>query len=187
MDRLSAALYAAPMPRQSTDTAIPTETATPTETVVRAWARLVRAQRLALATIERALKAAGLPPLAWYDALLELERAGQDGLRPFELERAMLLAQYNLSRLVDRLEGAGLVERQHCEEDGRGQRLVITHAGRAMRRRMWPVYAHAIETTIGRHLGPQEAGTLDRLLGRLAAGNARHEQPPSAPAIERDE
>src|SRR6266576_1266875 len=88
----------------------------PNETVVRAWARLIKAQRQALAAIEQALSAAKLPSLAWYDVLLELERAG-GSLRPFELERAMLLAQYNLSRLIDRLEKAGYVERRACADD----------------------------------------------------------------------
>src|SRR5215472_7696605 len=100
----------------------------PSETVVRAWVRLTKAQRQALVAIERALGAAKLPPLAWYDVLLELERAGGE-LRPFELERAMLLAQYNLSRLIDRMEEAGYVERRTCEDDGRGQMIVITESG----------------------------------------------------------
>ena len=83
----------------------------PRDTVVRAWARLIKAQQIALASIETALKTAKLPPLAWYDALLELEGAGERGLRPSELQREMLLAQYNLSRLIDRIERAGYVER----------------------------------------------------------------------------
>ena len=53
----------------------------PSEPIVRAWARLTKAQRRALASIEQALGAAKLPPLAWYDVLLELERAG-GSLRP---------------------------------------------------------------------------------------------------------
>ncbi len=68
----------------------------PAEATIRAWARLTKAQNQALGSIEATLKAADLPPLAWYDVLLETERAGKGGLRPFELERAMLLAQYNL-------------------------------------------------------------------------------------------
>jgi DNA-binding MarR family transcriptional regulator len=139
----------------------------PSQTVERAWARLIRAQRAALGAVESALKAAGLPPLAWYDALLELERAGAAGLRPFELERAMLLEQYNLSRLIDRMEKAGYLERQPCAEDGRGQVVVITTAGKALRRRMWPVYAAAIEDAFGRHLSEQQAKSLDALLGGL--------------------
>src|SRR5215469_8922361 len=139
----------------------------PSESVVRAWARLMRAQRQALGAVEEALNAAGLPPLAWYDALIELERAGNDGLRPFELEHAMLLEQYNLSRLIDRLEKAGYVERRACEDDGRGQIVAITAAGKAIRRRMWPVYAAAIEDAFGRHLSAKQAESLDALLGAL--------------------
>src|SRR5690349_5547720 len=139
----------------------------PADTTVRSWVRLTRAQQRAQGEIEAALKQAGLAPLAWYDVLLETERAGKDGLRPFQLERAMLLAQYNLSRLVDRMAAAGLVERRPCDDDGRGHRVAVTDAGRAMRRRMWPVYAGAIEQAVGRYFTVREARTLGDLLGRL--------------------
>jgi DNA-binding MarR family transcriptional regulator len=139
----------------------------PSEIVIHAWARLMKAQQLALAAIERELKEARLPPLVWYDVLLEVERAGNDGLRPFELERAMLLAQYNLSRLIDRIERAGYLERRACEDDGRGQLVVITERGKAIRRKMWPVYARAIESSVGSNLSAKQAETLDDLLGLL--------------------
>jgi DNA-binding MarR family transcriptional regulator len=146
-------------------------TADKSEPVIRVWARLMRAQRLALASVERELKAVGLPPLVWYDVLLEVERAGRGGLRPFELERAMLLAQYNLSRLVDRIERAGYVERRVCEDDGRGQLLAITERGKAIRRKMWPIYAEAVEATVGRRLSAKQAENLDDLLGLLIEGH----------------
>jgi DNA-binding MarR family transcriptional regulator len=139
----------------------------PNQTVIGAWVRLMKAQQMALSHIERALKAAKLPPLVWYDVLLEVERAGPAGLRPFELERAMLLAQYNLSRLVDRIELAGYVARQTCEDDGRGQLIVITPEGQALRNRMWPIYAGAIETAVGSKLTADEAAALEGLLGGL--------------------
>ena len=139
----------------------------PRETLVRTWARLVKAQQIALASIEDALKSAGLPPLAWYDALLELERAGERGLRPGELQHELLLAQYNLSRLIDRLEHAGYVRRSPCENDGRGQVIAITAAGRDIRRRMWTVYGPAIQRALGTHLTSKQAEALDALLGKL--------------------
>jgi DNA-binding MarR family transcriptional regulator len=139
----------------------------PSETIVRAWARLTKTQQIALAAIEQALKTAKLPPLAWYDALLELERAGETGLRPFELEREMLLAQYNLSRLVDRIEQAGYIERRTCEDDGRGQLIVITASGKDIRRRMWPVYADAIQDSIGCKISERQAETLGAILGAV--------------------
>lgn len=142
----------------------------PSDTVIRAWTRLMRAQQLVLTSIEGALKAASLPPLVWYDVLLEVERAGPGGLRPYELERAMLLAQYNLSRLIDRIEAAGYVERKLCTDDGRGQRVVMTDAGKVVRRQMWPVYARAIECAVGDRLSAEEAEVLGDLLGRLIGG-----------------
>jgi len=131
-----------------------------------AWVQLIRAHRSALGSVERALKAAGLPPLEWYDVLLELERGGP--LRPRDLQDRLLLAQYNLSRLLDRMEGEGLVSRERCSEDARCQWVRASDAGTALRRRMWPVYAHAIEEALGAKLGRGEAQSLARLLSRLS-------------------
>lgn len=139
----------------------------PSDAVVLAWTRLERAHRTALGDVQARLKQADLPPLEWYDVLLELERAGPGGLRPFELQKAILFAQYNLSRLVDRMVTAGLVGREASAADGRGQVLHITRAGRALRRRAWPIYAAAIEHAVGRHFSESEARTLATLLGRV--------------------
>jgi DNA-binding MarR family transcriptional regulator len=141
----------------------------PGEAVTRAWARLIRAQHIALSRVETALKQAGLPPLSWYDVLLEVERAGKAGTRPFEIERRLLLPQYGLSRLLDRIVSAGYIVRRPCGADGRGQIVAITRAGKAMRRRMWPVYGGAISCAIGERLSEEEAETLGELLGRLSA------------------
>lgn len=139
----------------------------PSETAVRAWARLERAHRAAVGTVEARLAKAGLPDLAWYDVLLELERAGTAGLRPFELQAALLFQQYNLSRLVDRLAAAGHIAKAPSPDDGRGLVLTITRSGRALRRKMWPVYAAAIEDAVGRHFSESEARTFGDFLGRL--------------------
>lgn len=137
------------------------------DSTVKAWARLLRAHRTAMTSVERALKDAGLPPLTWYDLLLELERAGEGGLRPFELERELLLPQYGVSRLIERVEKAGHLSRQACEDDGRGQRLVITASGKKLRRKMWLVYGKAIEDAVGSKLREAEAQTLSDLLVKL--------------------
>jgi DNA-binding MarR family transcriptional regulator len=139
----------------------------PSEAVTRAWVRLIRGQHAALSHVEGALKQAGFPPLAWYDVLLELSREGEAGLRPFELERRLLLPQYGLSRLLDRMEAAGLIGKHRCSDDRRGHFVAITEEGGALQRRMWPVYAGAIEAAIGAKLSEEEAATLADLLGRL--------------------
>ena len=142
-------------------------TNTPNDATIAAWIALSRAQRIALRRVEARLKAARLPPLAWYDALWELEKAGEAGLRPFDLERLMLFEQYNLSRLADRLAKAGLIDRRACPGDARGHMLFITGKGRELRRDMWQVYSPAIEEAVGARLGAAEARTLAALLEKL--------------------
>ena len=139
----------------------------PSEEEVRAWVRLIRSSQVLLGALESAFKAADLPPLVWYDVLLELERAGEAGLRPFELVEEMLLAQYNLSRLLARMEQAAVLERLDCPDDGRGQVVRITKQGRALRRRMWRVYGPAIARLLGAKLEPTEQQQLAKLLGKL--------------------
>lgn len=139
----------------------------PSEATTRAWTSIMRARERLLAAIEAELKAAGMPPLAWYDVLWELARAGDGRLRPYEIEERTLLAQYNLSRLIDRLEGEGLVRREVFAEDGRGRWVVITEAGRQLRERMWLVYARSIESHIGCRLTESEAESISALLARF--------------------
>jgi DNA-binding MarR family transcriptional regulator len=134
---------------------------------IEAWARLIRISQAVLAAVEADLKAAGYPPLAWYDALLELSRDGAPGLRPFELGERILLAQYNLSRLADRLEAAGHLRRAPCPDDARGQILRITDKGLALLDDMWPVYREAIGRRFAAKLSDEETASLTAILGKI--------------------
>ena len=132
-----------------------------------AWIALMTTSRRLLEAVEVALKSAGHPPLAWYDALLELEKAGKQGIRPFELQTRLLLPQYGTSRLLDRLVTAALVERQDCEDDGRGQIIRISEKGRSVRKTMWPVYARVLSKEVGAKMTSGEIVQLARLLAKL--------------------
>jgi DNA-binding MarR family transcriptional regulator len=127
----------------------------------------MRAQQSLLERVERDLKQAGLPPLGWYDVLLELNRTEGGRLRQFEIGDRVLLSKHNLSRLLDRLEDAGLVNRQVCEEDRRGAHVVITRAGRVLLKKMWPVYERAIAEYFGRLLSEDEVERLAELMQRF--------------------
>ena len=131
------------------------------------WARFMRVSQSVLAAVEGDLKAAGFPPLAWYDALLELRRAAPEGLRQFELQEHMLLAQYNMSRLIDRLVDAGYARRQPCPEDARGQVIYLTEKGRALIDAMWPAYRVAITAHFGDRLDGRQAEALGEILEGL--------------------
>ena len=77
------------------------------------------------------------------------------------------LEKNNASRLIDRLEQAGLVRREAHPGDGRGQWVAITPEGRALQKRMWKVYGPAIEQHVGAKLTRGEAAQLAALLEKL--------------------
>ena len=85
-----------------------------------------------------------------------------------ELAEKTVISRSNLTRLVDRLEAAGLVVRERAPEDRRGAFAVLTAQGRAMRRKMWPVYSAAIKEFFEDHISEQEGvefgGALRRIL-----------------------
>jgi DNA-binding MarR family transcriptional regulator len=140
----------------------------PSAAVIKAWGRLIRAERTVVARIEAELKSAGFPSLHWYDVLLEVKRGPGGRLTPREIEEAVLFEQYNLSRLLDRMEAEGLVRRVPYPGDKRRQLVEITQAGRALQRRMWAVYGPAISRYVGCRFTEGEAKELASLLGRLA-------------------
>jgi len=138
-----------------------------TEMIMLAWVKLIRAHDRVVANVEAAMKAKGYAPLAWYDVLLELSREGGRRLRPVELEKELLVAQYNLSRLLDRMVEAGLVQREPCDGDGRGQIVSLTAKGKAMQKEMWPPIRDIVmkEMTV---LKDADLEKLGKLLAPLA-------------------
>ena len=131
------------------------------------WALFLTTHAVLLEKIEATLKGAELPPLEWYDVLWALERAPQHRLRMHELAHSVVLSRSNLTRLVDRLEAAGLVERQPASDDKRGAYGVLTSAGLAMREKMWPAYRDCIVDLFNQHLSKDEQGIMNGALRRI--------------------
>jgi DNA-binding MarR family transcriptional regulator len=115
------------------------------EETLSAWRALLNAHARVTARIEHALAEAGLPPLSWYDVLWPLHRASRRRLRVGALAVQVTLSRTGLTRLLDRVERDGLIRREPAPEDRRGCYIVITPAGSAVLRKMWPVYERALE------------------------------------------
>jgi len=112
---------------------------------LRAWRAFLRAHSTMLRRIGQDLEEADLPPLSWYDVLAALRDAPQgQRLRQIELAEQVLLSTSGLSRLVDRIEAAGLIRRVRCPGDRRSLHVELTDEGAAMLEEMWPVYARGI-------------------------------------------
>jgi DNA-binding MarR family transcriptional regulator len=74
-----------------------------------------------------------------------------------------------MSRLIDRVAKAGYVERVSCDADGRGQIIRITPEGKALQRKIWPVYRAVLEREVASNLAEADAERLARLLQPLAS------------------
>jgi DNA-binding MarR family transcriptional regulator len=135
---------------------------------IRAWSHFLGAHALARRAIDERLTAAGQPPLAWYDVLLELERAGRR-LRIGELGEHLVVEPHNVTRLIDRLEAEGLLKRQRSAEDRRGVSAVLTGKGVALRKQMWVHYRIAILEVFGAAVSPCDAEMLTASLKKIIA------------------
>ena len=137
---------------------------------VNALVRLLRAQRAALLEVEAALKAAALPPLAWCEALLMLQRFGRAGIRPSALESHLLMARDEPAQLLANMEAEGYLE--YRPRGGGVRVLIITPSGRAVLRRIWPVYDTALQGAVGAHMTKAQAAALSDVLGSLMVAPA---------------
>jgi DNA-binding MarR family transcriptional regulator len=97
-------------------------------------------------------------PLTSYEVLLFLADSPDGRMRMSELADSVLLSRSGLTRLVDRLERDGLLEREQCEDDARGYFAAITDRGRAL-------FTEARRT----HL----AGVRERFLSRFSRDDLR--------------
>lgn len=132
-----------------------------------AWRKFLTAHVMVIEYIERDLAAAELPPLSWYDVLFALSQAFDRKLRLHELAQAILLSRSNVTRLVDRLEGAGLIQRDICKSDRRGAFAVITAEGLAVLEQMWSVYESGIVKYFACHLDATEVKLFTKILNRM--------------------
>ena len=147
-----------------------------------AWRALLEAQAAVVAAVEQALAAADLPPLSWYDVLWAVRESPQRRVRLSELAARLTISRGGMTKLVDRLEQAGLLRREPSPDDRRGSYAVLTRTGAAMLKRMWPAYSAVLAETIG-PLRETEAATVQRVLRAIeerATQPRAHATPPRA-------
>jgi len=105
-------------------------------------------------------------PMTWLDVLAQLYDAPGNGLRMQELEERSLFTRSGLTRLVDRIEAAGLVRREPVPGDRRGVRVVLTPEGRRRHDDAFVEHFRVIEREFGRRLTPdQQRAVADALAG----------------------
>jgi DNA-binding MarR family transcriptional regulator len=143
----------------------------PSPSEIDAWRSFLRSHAKVTRSLEAELLAEQRLSLGAYDVLQQLSEATDQALRMAELAEAVLLSRSGVTRLVDRLERAGLVIRERADEDGRGVVARLTSAGAnrlstAARTHLAGVVRHFVEL-----LDEQELATIGALCERIAAAH----------------
>jgi DNA-binding MarR family transcriptional regulator len=126
---------------------------------------------LLMERVGRDLAAAGCVTVGSYNALRLLHEAPGGRLRLSELARAVQLTRSGVTRLMNRLEKAGLVHREEHARDRRGSCAVLTDRGRDEWRRARAVFVRAVTEHFGSHLSDREAATLNVVLSRIVTAD----------------
>ncbi len=107
-------------------------------------------------------------PLTWYDVLVHLSEAEDGQRRMQDLADSVLLSKSGLTRLIDRMEGEGLVERIACEEDRRGLWARLTDAGWDRLRATSPSHIDSVDRAFASRISTEEAEVLAEVFSRIA-------------------
>jgi len=138
-----------------------------------AWPVFLRSSVLLIDILDRELRAAAGLQLTWFDVLVQLSRTEEGRMPMKQLAQNVLLSKSGVTRLVDRMEAAGFIKRDSCENDGRVVYAAMTRQGRAVFNKSAPVAFKSVENHFARHITQTEAEQLVKTLKRVlqAAGD----------------
>ena len=108
-------------------------------------------------------------PLAWFEVLLQLRRSPDGRLKMNRIADAIVHSTGGTTRLIDRLEQSGFVERQLCPTDRRAIHVAITAQGNAKLDEALGVHLEYLDDRLGARFSDEERGTLTALLTKLNA------------------
>ena len=132
-----------------------------------AWITFLRAHNALSRELSTRLEAQHGLTLSDYDVLVQLYLAEGNRLRRVDLARSVLLTASGITRLLDGLERAGLVEKARCSSDARVTYAVLTKAGIAKFEAARETHLADVQELFGARFSEAEASALAELLGRL--------------------
>jgi DNA-binding MarR family transcriptional regulator len=137
-----------------------------------AWRGLLRVHSALVKAFDAELLAEYDLPLTSYEVLINLQAAPGHRRRMAELADGVLLSRSGMTRLVDRLERDGLLERDACVSDGRGTFAVLTPKGEELLSRARRTHLDGVRDRFLQHFSEDELEQLARMWNRVHPGAA---------------
>ena len=138
-----------------------------------AWGAFLTAHKALENILSRELESACGLPLIWFDALAQLRMAPAQRLTMGQLATALLFSKSGLTRLVDRLVEAGLVQRLARPGDRRSLHIALTDAGEAKYRQALPIHLEHVKRHFAAYIEDSEAAAVESALVRMASAVRR--------------
>jgi DNA-binding MarR family transcriptional regulator len=135
-----------------------------------AWIALTQTHAAVTGRLQEVLTAAELPPLPWFEVLATLDRAPEQRLKMGELAEALVITRGGLTKLVDRLIKAGLLERAFCETDRRVSYATLLPAGVDLLEEMRPIVRAELAAAFSAKLTVAQAEELREMLDSVRGG-----------------
>lgn len=132
-----------------------------------AWGALARTHAAVSQRLQEALAQGDYPPLPWYEVLAAVAEAPDQRMRMGDLAEALVITRGGLTKLVDRLVKAGLLERTFCETDRRVSYATLLPAGMNLLAEMRPVIVGELEVAFSANLSVAQANELRDNLDRV--------------------
>jgi DNA-binding MarR family transcriptional regulator len=138
---------------------------------LRAWRGLLRAHACLAKRLDAELEQAHRLPLSSYEVLHHLQEASGERMRMCDLAEQAQLSRSGLTRLVDRLERDGLLERCSCTHDARGSYACLTDFGRERLEEARLTHLAAVREHFFSRFSESELSTLADMWERIAPCN----------------
>ena len=133
-----------------------------------AWGAFLTAHKALETILSRELESACGLPLTWFDALAQLRRAPAQRLTMGQLATALLFSKSGLTRLIDRMVEAGLVQRLARPGDRRSLHIALTDAGEEKYRQALPIHLEHVKRHFAAYIEDGEAAAVESALVRMA-------------------
>jgi DNA-binding MarR family transcriptional regulator len=134
-----------------------------------AWGSLSRTHAAISQRLQEALAQGDFPPLPWYEVLAAVAEAPEQRMRMGDLAEALVITRGGLTKLVDRLVKAGLLERTFHETDRRVSYATLLPAGIHLLTEMRPVIVGELEVAFSANLSVTQANELRETLDGIRA------------------